>query len=59
MAQTAPRIEATPAPSPTATPLPTAEPEQTAFAQPCCPEAGFHPFTGSNRTNLSLGGLIL
>ena len=54
----APRIEATPAPSPTATPLPTAEPEQTAFTLPCYPEAGFHPFTGSNRTNLSLGGLI-
>ncbi len=43
-----------PTPSPTATPTPVA----AEFALACYPDAGFHPITGTNRTNLSLGGLI-
>ena len=49
-----------PDPESTATPEPAATPAQTAaqFALACYPEAGFHPITGANRTNLSLCGLM-
>lgn len=43
-----------PSPAPTATSTPVA----AEFALACYPEAGFHPITGTNRTNLSLGGLV-
>ena len=44
---------------PTPSPTPTAGPvEQGEFALACYPLAGFHPITGGNRTNLSLGGLV-
>lgn len=54
-------------PEPEATPTPTVLPvtesadpgtTQTNFVLACYPEAGFHPITGSNRTNLNLGGLM-
>lgn len=47
--------ELTPSPEPTVTPT-TVEPE--AFTLPCYPDSGFHPITGTNRTNLALGGLV-
>ena len=49
-----------PAPEVTPTPTPTASsaPRQTPFTLACYPQAGFHPITGANRTNLSLGGLM-
>lgn len=46
--------EDTPAPTPSATPAP--EPAQ--FALACYPDLSFHPISGSNKTNLSLGGLL-
>ena len=46
-----------PDPTPSATPEPTPEPAAE-FALACYPQAGFHPITGGNRTNLSLGGLV-
>ena len=49
-----PEVTPTPEPTPTATPAPTA----AEFALACYPQAGFHPITGGNRTNLSLGGLM-
>ncbi len=49
-----PEVTPTPEPTPTATPTPTA----AEFALACYPQAGFHPITGGNRTNLSLGGLM-
>ena len=45
-------------PEPTATPTPTPTPVAAEFALACYPDAGFHPITGSNRTNLLLGGLL-
>ena len=46
-------------PDPTPSPTPSAVPEeQGEFALACYPSAGFHPITGGNRTNLSLGGLV-
>ena len=50
----APAPEETPAPSPSAAPAA----EAAEFALACYPSAGFHPITGSNRTNLSLAGLM-
>lgn len=50
----APEPEATPTPTPSATPA--AEPAE--FALACYPSAGFHPITGTNRTNLNLAGLV-
>ena len=50
----APESEATPTPTPSATPAP----EAAEFALACYPEAGFHPITGGNRTNLALCGLM-
>ena len=48
-----------PEPEPTPTPTPSAAPSEAAeFALACYPEGGFHPITGGNRTNLSLGRLI-
>ena len=44
----------TPTPAATATP----EPEPAQFALACYPQSSFHPITGGNRTNLSLGGLL-
>ena len=44
--------------SPSPTPSATVVEEQTEFALACYPEAGFHPITGANRTNLTLGGLV-
>lgn len=43
-------------PHPTPTPSVSPSPEAAEFALACYPEAGFHPITGSNRTNLALGG---
>lgn len=43
----------TPSPTPS-----SAQPEVAEFALACYPQAGFHPITGTNRTNLSLGGLV-
>lgn len=51
-----PEPETTPTPEPTASAMPA--PEGAAFTLACYPQAGFHPITGSNRTNLSLGGLM-
>ena len=51
-----PEPEATPTPEPTPTLEPA--PEGAEFALACYPQAGFHPITGGNRTNLSLGGLM-
>ncbi|MFR8528386.1 MAG: hypothetical protein ACLVDP_15500 [Flavonifractor plautii] len=34
-------------------------PEAAEFALACYPEAGFHPITGSNRTNLALGACCM
>lgn len=48
---------AVPTPSPTPSASPVVEREM-GFALPCCPEAGFHPVTGSNRLNLALAPLI-
>lgn len=48
-------------PEPDATPSPTPSAvveEQAEFALACYPEAGFHPITGANRTNLTLAGLV-
>ena len=48
-------------PLPTATPEPSTGPEPAetgTFTLPCYPEDGFHPITGTNRTNLALGGLV-
>ena len=50
----APEPEATPTPTPSATPAP----EPAEFALACYPSAGFHPITGTNRTNLNLAGLV-
>lgn len=48
-----------PVPDPTPSPTPSsALEEQTEFALACYPEAGFHPITGGNRTNLALAGLV-
>ena len=47
-----------PEPTPTPTPSVSPSPEAAEFALACYPEAGFHPITGSNRTNLALGGLL-
>ena len=41
-----------PEPTPTPTPSVSPSPEAAEFALACYPEAGFHPITGSNRTNL-------
>lgn len=51
---------ALPTPEPAATPSPSAVPSSlpTRFCLPYYPQGGFHPITGTNRTNLSLGGLI-
>lgn len=43
---------------PTASVTPTATPTGLEFALACYPEAGFHPITGGNRTNLTLAGLM-
>ena len=51
-----PDPEATPAS--TAAPSATPAPEAAEFALACYPSAGFHPITGSNRTNLTLAGLL-
>lgn len=50
-------------PEPAATPSPvpaeSAPPAQRqGFALACYPDAGFHPITGTNRTNLTLAGLM-
>ena len=45
-------------PKPTATPTPTPTPVAAEFALACYPDAGYHPITGFNRTNLLLGGLL-
>lgn len=45
---------ATPTPSPTPTPVV----EELEFALPCYTQAGFHPITGGNRTNLTLAPLM-
>lgn len=52
--------EAAPTPSPELTAAPSAQPapEAAEFALACYPDAGFHPITGTNRTNLDLGGLL-
>lgn len=50
----APEPEVTPTPTPSATPAP----EPAEFALACYPSAGFHPITGTNRTNLNLAGLV-
>ena len=50
-----PQPEDTPAPS-TAQTQESAQPME--FVLPCYPEAGFHPLTCNNRTNLSLMGLV-
>ena len=50
----APAPEESAAPEPTATPTPTA----AEFTLACYPQAGFHPVTGANRTNLNLAGLM-
>ena len=49
-----------PEPDPTPSPATSsAVVEETAeFALACYPEAGFHPITGANRTNLTLAGLV-
>lgn len=49
-----------PEPDPTPSPTPSSAPveEQAEFALACYPEAGFHPITGVNRTNLTLAGLV-
>lgn len=52
-----PAVTAPPAPSPSPTPTP-APVEPLKFTLPCYPEAGFHPITGANRTNLVLNGLL-
>ena len=51
---------ALPTPEPSASPTPSATPAPVAaeLCLPCYSQGGFHPITGSNRTNLSLGGLI-
>lgn len=49
-----PEDSAAPEPTATATPAPTA----AEFALACYPQAGFHPITGANRTNLNLAGLM-
>ena len=51
-----PEPEITPTATPAESSTPTAE--QTNFVLACYPEAGFHPITGSNRTNLNLAGLM-
>ena len=51
-----PEPEITPTATPAESSTPTAE--QTSFVLACYPEAGFHPITGSNRTNLNLAGLM-
>ena len=45
-------------PTPTASVTPTSTPTGLEFALACYPDAGFHPITGGNRTNLALAGLI-
>ena len=49
-------------PEPLSSPTPavtvTPAPEAAEFALACYPAAGFHPITGTNRTNLALGGLL-
>ena len=50
----APEPEVPPTPTPSATPAP----EPAEFALACYPSAGFHPITGTNRTNLNLAGLV-
>lgn len=47
--------EPTPSPSSTVTPVSV---EPASFTLPYYPDSGFHPITGSNRTNLALGGLV-
>ena len=51
-----PEPEVTPTPEPTVSAAPTSETAE--FTLACYPQAGFHPITGGNRTNLSLGGLM-
>ncbi len=51
-----------PAPEPAhthPTPSVSPSPEAAEFALACYPEAGFHPITGSNRTNLALGACCM
>jgi peptide/nickel transport system substrate-binding protein len=52
------KAEPDPSPSPTSTSQAEQTPVSAEFALPCYPQAGFHPITGTNRTNLALGGLI-
>ena len=47
-----------PVESPTPTPSATPAAEPAEFALACYPSAGFHPITGTNRTNLNLAGLV-
>lgn len=56
---TGPAVPTDPVPTPTpeVSPTPT-QVETPPFALSCYPEAGFHPITGTNRTNLQLAGLI-
>lgn len=52
--QEAPEPPAEETPSPVLEPAPAATP----FVLPCYAQAGFHPITGENRTNLILSGLL-
>lgn len=47
-----------PSPDPSAVPSAQPAPEAAEFALACYPDSGFHPITGSNRTNLALAGLV-
>lgn len=52
--------EPAPTPQPTATPEPVemTQTPRTEFALPCYAAGGFHPITGTNRTNLTLAPLL-
>lgn len=50
-----PVLPVQPTPSATAAPV---QQKTEVFQLPCYPEAGFHPFTGANKTNLVLNGLL-
>lgn len=53
-----PAPEVTPTPTPAVTESGEPAVTQVNFALACYPEAGFHPITGANRTNLNLAGLM-
>lgn len=56
--ETVEEVIPTETPTPTSTPTLTTVEATQGLVLPCYPYSDFHPITGSNRTNLTLGGLM-